>query len=41
MIKVGGKDKPIFSASSMRYAPQIKTFNAGGETHGEIFTLQA
>lgn len=29
----------IFSASSMRYAPQIKTFNAGGETHGELFTL--
>jgi predicted dehydrogenase len=30
---------PLFSASSMRYAPQIKEFIASAETHGELFTL--
>jgi len=30
---------PLFSASSMRYAPEIKAFHAAAEAHGELFTL--
>jgi hypothetical protein len=30
---------PVYSASTMRYAPEIAAFKAAAETHGELFTL--